>query len=136
MVLDLWPENPPPFVGLKPSPKPIVDADTIRQELLKAYPSEDPAVKIAIEIVVDAFVGFQRVRYLRLESSEGLILFDIEGKIIRRFALHLQGAVMALRDLAQHSIPPVRIERVEQVQVAVVQPKPAKKRTAKTTARI
>ena len=52
----------------------LPDTATIRQQLLQAYPSEDPAAKIAIELVVEAVEEFQQVCRLHLEPRRGLLL--------------------------------------------------------------
>ncbi|MBI4489918.1 MAG: hypothetical protein HY694_12595 [Deltaproteobacteria bacterium] len=122
--LELYAEVLEELVDLKPQSAPLVDLATIRQELLRAYPSEDPAVKIAIELVIEALEEYQQVCRLHLEPQGGLLLLDAEHKIKRRAALHLRNMLLALRDLYQRPAPAVQITRAEQVQIAIVSPMP------------
>ena len=85
--LDLCSEALSQMAGIAP-PSALPDIATIRQQLLQAYPSEDPAAKIAIELVVEAVEEFQQVCRLHLEPRRGLLLLDVEHKIKRRAACH------------------------------------------------
>lgn len=127
--LKLYVEALEPLVDLRPQATPLIDAGEFRQRLCQMYQSEDPIVLAMMAATAQAFEQWEEVQAMRLHTNgRDLFILEREARIKRPATAHLMGLLLTLKDALQRPAPPLHIAHAKQVQVAIVQPKPTKRK--------